>query len=133
MQYSFAVFSFKKMVLEISPERKSIYKNQRAQRSGREGRRSLCPVFGQMERTQHLKDCIHLRYVEDCFFFFCCVFLFWGGGSSGVTAARERFNWLATTKSVDNHKKAWITRGGVAFIYIYIIPYTVCIGTVHSM
>ena len=35
-----------------------------------------------------------------------------GWGSSGVTAARERSNWLAATKSVDSHKKAWITRGG---------------------
>ena len=46
----------------MSPERKSIYKTR--ERSGREGRRSLCPVFGQMERTQHVKDCIHLRYIE---------------------------------------------------------------------
>ena len=61
-------------------------------------------MFGQMERTRHLKDCMHLRYVGD--------WAIGGGGSSGVTAARERSNWLATTKSVDNHIKAWITRGG---------------------
>ena len=48
---------------------------------------------GEDSTSQGLHTFIHLRYVED-----------WGGrgGSSGVTAARERFNWLATTKSVEN-------------------------------
>ena len=63
---------------------------------------------------------MHLRYVGD-----------WAiGGGGGVQGSPRPVNdligsqpqkaWI-TTKSVDNHKKAWITRGGGSiYIYIYI-------------
>ena len=79
---------------------------------------------------------MHLRYVGD-----------WAiGGGGGVQGSPRPVNdligsqpqkaWI-TTKSVDNHKKAWITRGGggggsiyiyiyqiYIYIYIYILQHT---------
>ena len=78
-------------------------------------------MFGQMERTQHLKDCIHLRYVEDWVF----VFLFFGGGG-GVQGSPRPVNDLIGSqpqkrgkpqKSVDN------PGGGSYIAYMYICIY----------
>ena len=76
-------------------------------------------MFGQMERTQHLKDCIHLRYVED--------WVIGGGGGGGVAVqgsprpvndligSQPQNAWI-TTKSVDNPGGG----GGSIYIHIYI-------------
>ena len=78
-------------------------------------------MFGQMERTQHLKDCIHLRYVEDWFFV-----VGGGGGGGEVQGSPQPVNDLLGSQP----QKAWITTGGS--IYIYICTYIYIHINIHT-